>query len=74
MDNPDDLRPTLLQAINARRPAVVEVAVAPYEPPMPARVTSDQVRKLGQSLARGEPNRNRIALTIWRNKVYEPTH
>jgi pyruvate dehydrogenase (quinone)/pyruvate oxidase len=41
----------------------------PFEPPTPPEVTRDQATKFGQSLLRGEPNRQRIALTVLDDKV-----
>ena len=53
------------------KPAIVEAVVDPFEPPMPARATPKQALHLAESLARGEPNRVRIATTIFRDKVNE---
>jgi len=50
-------------------PALVEAVVDPFEPPMPARVTTKQALRMAEALARGEPNRGRIALTLFRDKV-----
>ena len=36
---------------------------------MPARVNAKQALHMAESLARGESNRGRIALTLFRNKV-----
>jgi pyruvate dehydrogenase (quinone)/pyruvate oxidase len=38
---------------------------------MPPKVTVNQAAKFAQSLARGEPNRGKIALTVMENKVRE---
>jgi pyruvate dehydrogenase (quinone)/pyruvate oxidase len=38
---------------------------------MPPKVTVKQAAKLARSLARGEPNRTRIALTVLEDKVRE---
>lgn len=38
---------------------------------MPPKVELDQALKFAESLARGEPNRGRIALTLFRNKISE---
>jgi pyruvate dehydrogenase (quinone) len=45
--------------------------VDPFEPPLPAKITLDQAKKFAQSLLRGEPNRETIALTVLRDKVRE---
>ena len=41
----------------------------PFEPPMPARIKAKQALHMAESLARGEANRGRIALTLFRDKV-----
>jgi pyruvate dehydrogenase (quinone)/pyruvate oxidase len=38
---------------------------------MPPRITRDQATKFGKSLLRGEPNREKIALTVLSDKVRE---
>ena len=45
--------------------------VDPFEPPMPAKVSLDQAARFAESLARGEPNRGKIALTVLSDKVRE---
>ena len=41
------------------------------EPPMPAKVTLKQLAHFAESLIRGEPNREKIALTVLADKVRE---
>jgi pyruvate dehydrogenase (quinone)/pyruvate oxidase len=43
----------------------------PFEPPMPPKVSLDQVTKFAQSLAKGQPHRGKIALTVLSDKVRE---
>jgi pyruvate dehydrogenase (quinone)/pyruvate oxidase len=50
-------------------PALCEAIVDPFEPPMPSRITTKQALHMAESLARGEPNRGRIALTLFRDKI-----
>lgn len=52
-------------------PVIVEVIVDQLEPPLPPKVTVDQATKLAESLVRGEPNREKIALTILSDKLRE---
>ena len=52
-------------------PALLEAVVDPFEPPLPAKVKADQALKFAESLARGEPNRGKIALTVASDKVRE---
>jgi len=40
-----------------------QAVVDPYEPPMPGRIKSEQAVRFAESLARGEPNRMKIATT-----------
>ena len=72
-EKPDEVRPALEAALAANRPALVEAVVDPFEPPMPARMTFKDAMNMAKSLARGEPNRGRIALTLFRNKVRDFT-
>ncbi len=74
VERPEDLKPQLERAMNAGRPAVVEVLVDPNEPPMPAQITREQAIHFAESLIKGQPNRERIGITIFRDKVYEVTH
>jgi len=57
--------------MNTPGPAVLQTLVDPFEPPMPGKVTAEQALKFAESLARGEPNRAKIALTAVSNKVRE---
>jgi len=52
-------------------PAILQAAVDPFEPPMPAKVKADQALHFAESLARGEPNRKKIALTAVSDRVRE---
>lgn len=45
--------------------------VAPFTPPMPVKVSLEQTAKFAESLARGEPNRRRIALTVLTDRIRE---
>lgn len=71
VDRPEDLKPALERAIASGKPAVVEVAVNPYEPPMPPKITLDQAKHFGEALLKGEPNGPQIGLTIFRDKMAE---
>jgi pyruvate dehydrogenase (quinone) len=52
-------------------PCLIEAVVDPHTPPMPPKVAPDQALHLAQALARGTPNRGRIALTIASDTVRE---
>jgi pyruvate dehydrogenase (quinone)/pyruvate oxidase len=64
-----DVRRTLEAALASKRPALVEAVVDPHEPPMPPHISPKQAARMAKALARGEPHRGRIALTLFRDKV-----
>jgi pyruvate dehydrogenase (quinone) len=66
-----DCGPTLERALSTPGPVIVEAVVDPFEPPMPPKITFDQASKFAQSLARGQPHRGKIALTVLADKVRE---
>jgi pyruvate dehydrogenase (quinone) len=57
--------------LNVPGPALLQAVVDPFEPPLPGKVTADQAIHFAESLARGEPNRKRSALTALSDKVRE---
>jgi pyruvate dehydrogenase (quinone)/pyruvate oxidase len=59
------------QALAQPGPVVVEATVDPFVPPMPPKVTVDQATKFAEALAKGTPNRQKIALTVLSDKVRE---
>jgi len=71
IDDPATCGTILDQALNTPGPVVIEAVVDPHEPPMPAKIKPDQALKFAQSLARGEPNRLKIAGMVFENKVRE---
>jgi pyruvate dehydrogenase (quinone) len=68
-ERPDEVRGALEAMMLADGPALCEAVVDPFEPPMPAKVKASQALHMAEALARGEPNRGRIALTLFRDKV-----
>jgi pyruvate dehydrogenase (quinone)/pyruvate oxidase len=71
VDNPDECGPAIEEALATPGPVIVEALVDPFEPPMPPKVTLRQAAKFAKALARGEPNREKIALTVVSDKVRE---
>ena len=71
IENPADCGRILDEALATPGPVVVEAVVDPLTPPMPAKVTLDQATKFAESLARGEPDRSKIARTILSDKIRE---
>lgn len=70
-EDPADCGRVVEEFLNTPGPAVLQAVVDPLEPPLPAKVTADQAMKFAESLARGEPNRKKIALTALSDKVRE---
>jgi len=58
-------------ALSCKGPVVVEAVVDPFEPPMPPKIKPKQAVHLAKSLARGEPERMKIATTILEDRVRE---
>jgi pyruvate dehydrogenase (quinone)/pyruvate oxidase len=69
----DEVRGALQAMMLADGPALCEAVVDPFEPPMPPKVKASQALHMAEALARGEPNRGRIALTLFRDKVTDLT-
>lgn len=71
VDDPAECGHAIDRFLAAPGPAVLEAVVDPYEPPYPAKVKLEQAMHFAESLARGEPNRKKIALTTLSDKVRE---
>jgi pyruvate dehydrogenase (quinone) len=68
---PRDCGRVLDEALATPGPVVVEAVVDPFEPPLPAKITMEQAAKFARSLLKGEPNREKIALTVLGDRVRE---
>jgi pyruvate dehydrogenase (quinone) len=71
VEDPADCSRTMTEFLNAPGPAVLQAVVDPFEPPLPAKVKAEQALHFAESLARGEPNRKKIALTTLSDRVRE---
>jgi pyruvate dehydrogenase (quinone) len=71
IEDPASCGAILDQALATPGPVVVDALVDPFVPPMPPKITLDQATKFAESLARGEPNRVKIAWTVISDKVRE---
>jgi pyruvate dehydrogenase (quinone) len=71
IDDPAQCGAVLDRALSTPGPVVVQAVVDPLEPPMPPKITAEQARKFAMSLVRGEPNREKIALTVLADRVRE---
>ena len=71
VNDPKECGDVIDQFLNAPGPAILQAIVDPLEPPMPGKVKMEQAVHFAESLARGEPNRKKIALTVASDKVRE---
>lgn len=71
VEDPAQCGKILDQALNTPGPVIVQAVVDPFEPPMPAKIKPNQAIKFAESLAKGEPNRMKIAGTVFEDKVRE---
>lgn len=71
IDDPALCGEVLDHALSHPGPVLIEAVVDPFEPPMPPKITREQAVNFAKSLVRGEPNRERIALTVLSDKVRE---
>lgn len=70
-EDPNDCGRVVEEFLNAPGPALLQAVVDPLEPPLPPKITADQALKFAESLARGEPNRRKIALSAISDKIRE---
>jgi pyruvate dehydrogenase (quinone)/pyruvate oxidase len=71
VEDPAECGAVLDRALATPGPVLVDAVVDPFTPPMPPRVTLEQAARFAESLARGEPNRLKIALTVFGDRVRE---
>jgi pyruvate dehydrogenase (quinone) len=71
VEDPEQCGAVLDQALAIDGPALVEAIVDPFTPPMPPKVTAEQAGRFAQSLVKGQPNREKIALTVLSDTVRE---
>src|SRR3979411_2256969 len=64
VERPEARGRVIEQALATPGPVLVEAVVDPHEPPMPPKVRAEQALHFAESLARGTPNRGKIALTV----------
>jgi pyruvate dehydrogenase (quinone) len=71
VEDPSDCGRAIEEFLSAPGPAILQAAVDPFEPPLPAKVKAEQALHFAESLARGEPNRKNIVLTTISDRVRE---
>src|SRR5207253_3461519 len=71
LDDPKECGRVIDEFLNAPGPAVLQATVDQFTPPMPPKVNAEQALHFAESLARGEPNRGKIAATALADKIRE---
>ena len=71
LEKPKQARDVLEKALKHPGPVVVEAVVDPFEPPYPPKISFDQEKNFAEALAKGEPHRTEIALTVASDRVRE---
>jgi pyruvate dehydrogenase (quinone) len=71
VERPGEVARTIKEALRAEGPALVEAVVDPFEPLMPGRMKPEQAEHYAEALKKGQPNAERIALTLFRDAVEE---
>jgi pyruvate dehydrogenase (quinone)/pyruvate oxidase len=71
IEDPEECGAILDQALATPGPVLVEAVVDPFEPPMPPKITAEQALKFAESLAKGQPERMKIAATVAEDKLRE---
>jgi pyruvate dehydrogenase (quinone)/pyruvate oxidase len=71
IDDPARCGEQLREALATPGACLIEAVVDPYEPPMPPKVEAKQALHLAEALAKGTPNRGKIALTLASDTVRE---
>jgi pyruvate dehydrogenase (quinone)/pyruvate oxidase len=74
LETPDDCEQRLKEALNTPGPVLVEAVVDPNHMPLTPIIKKQHAENLAKGLARGEPNRKRIALTMSRALAQEMTY
>jgi pyruvate dehydrogenase (quinone) len=72
VDHAEVLWETVRDALNEPGPVLVEAVIDPHEPLMPGNLTPQQAEHFAEALKRGEPNRERVGLTLFRDAVEDP--
>ena len=71
IEDPDECGSVMEQALHLPGPVVIDAICDPNEPPLPAKIKPEQALRFAEALARGEPYREKIAVTAIGDKVRE---
>jgi pyruvate dehydrogenase (quinone) len=66
IEDPHRVKDQLREALAAEGPAVIEAVVDPHDMPMTPTINTEHAKGVAWGLAQGQPNRERIALTMSR--------
>jgi pyruvate dehydrogenase (quinone)/pyruvate oxidase len=66
IEDPASAGDQLNEALSSDGPAVIEAVVDPHDMPMTPTINTEHAKGFAWGLARGEPNREQIALTMSR--------
>jgi pyruvate dehydrogenase (quinone)/pyruvate oxidase len=69
IDDPKTAGEKFDEALAMPGPVIIEAVVDQFTAMLPAKITVDQAFKFSQALAKGEPNRIKIALTAAKDTV-----
>jgi pyruvate dehydrogenase (quinone)/pyruvate oxidase len=68
---PRDVSSIMHEAMQEKKPTIIEAYVDPFDPPVPPKVEAGFVKNLAESFAKGQPYASRIGLTLYRNQIHE---
>lgn len=71
IEDPKRCGEILDEALAVSGPVLIEAVVDPFEPPIPPKIKPEQALHFAEALIKGEPNRERIALTALSDTVRE---
>jgi pyruvate dehydrogenase (quinone)/pyruvate oxidase len=71
IDDPKRCAEQMRAALALPGAVLIECVVDPNEPPMPPEIKPEQALHMGEALARGDVNRSRIGVTLFRDVVSE---
>jgi pyruvate dehydrogenase (quinone)/pyruvate oxidase len=71
IDDPNNCGAILEKALATPGPVVVQVVVDTNEPLLPPKITREQALNFAEALAKGEPDRVKIAMSALQAKVRE---
>ncbi len=71
VESPEDAKKIIPKVLKNKKPTIVEVSVDPFEPPIPPKVDNEFVTNLTASFVKGQPYKDRIGLTMFRDQVHE---